>query len=58
MIRFLWCLGHHGSGRFEATNHKRAWRCLDCGAIMEKTGIELDQEQNWRLLEEVINDPN
>ena len=50
MIKFVWCLGHHGSGRFEETDHQREWKCLDCGAVMEKTGIELDQEQNWKLV--------
>jgi len=56
MIKFVWCLGHHGSGRFKELGYARRWECLDCGAVMEKTGAELDQEANWRLLEEVIDD--
>ena len=51
MIKFVWCLGHHGSGRFEETDHQREWKCLDCGAVMEKTGIELDQEKDWKLVQ-------
>ena len=58
MIKFVWCLGHSGSGRFRAVGYQREWRCLDCGAIMVKTGIELDQERNWRLVQEVTNDSN
>ena len=58
MIKFVWCLGHSGSGRFRAVGYQREWRCLDCGAIMVKTGIELDQERNWRLVQEGTNDSN
>ena len=58
MIKFVWCLGHHGGGRFEATDHPDEWKCMDCDAVMEKTGIELDQEKNWRLVQEVIDDSN
>jgi hypothetical protein len=58
MIKFVWCLGHHGSGRFKAVGYQREWKCLDCGAIMEKTGVEPDQEANWRLVQGVIDDSN
>ena len=64
MIKFVWCLGHHGSGRVRRSNEFQPsyrgteWECIDCGAIMVKTGIELDQEKNWRLVQEVIDDSN
>jgi hypothetical protein len=60
MIKFLWCLGHHGSGRFESVS-KNDWKCMDCGAVMERRGlgyIEPNGDLNWKLVEEVTNDPD
>ena len=56
MIKFVWCLGHHGSGRFEATDHPAKWKCMDCDAVMEKTKPDTVTEDGWRLLGEVIDD--
>jgi hypothetical protein len=56
MIKFLWCLGHSGSGRFRAVGDENDWKCMDCGAVMEKTGVEPDGDKNWRLVQEVIDD--
>ena len=56
MIKLVWCLGHSGSGRFRRSNEFQSsyrgteWECIGCGAVMEKTGIELDQEKNWKLV--------
>ena len=66
MIKFVWCLGHHGNGRFTEEHdsiyvHERnssMWRCLDCNAVMRKTGIELNWDRNWTLIEGVIDDPD
>ena len=56
MIKFVWGLGHHGSGRFEATDHPDEWRCMDCDAVMEKTKPDTVTEDGWRLLGEVTDD--
>ena len=64
MIKFAWCLSHHGNGRFieepyMGTWFKRnstRWKCLDCGAIMEKIGVELNDDRDWHLIEEGVND--
>jgi len=64
MIKFVWCLGHHGNGRFTEEPHSiygheknsSVWRCLDCNAVMKKIGTELNRERDWTLMEEVTND--
>tara|TARA_R100000808_G_scaffold23395_1_gene51887 strand:+ start:2084 stop:2281 length:198 start_codon:yes stop_codon:yes gene_type:complete len=63
MIKFVWCLGHHGSGRFTQEHNSiysqeknsSVWRCLDCDAVMKKVGVELNRDRDWTLME-VIND--
>ena len=61
MIKFVWCLGHQSSGRFrrsksQLSHRDTEWECIDCGAIMKKTGLESNQEGNWRLIKEVVDD--
>ena len=56
MIKFVWCPGHQGSGRFSRKG--QAWKCHDCGTAIEKEGMELDQEHRWKLVQEVLDDPN
>jgi hypothetical protein len=64
MVKFTWCLSHHGNGRFTSEPYRSAWfkenstrwKCLDCGAIMEKTGVELNDDRDWQLIEEGVND--
>ena len=60
MIKFVWCLGHHGNGRFTEEprsiyGHEKnssVWRCLDCDAVMKKVGSELNLEhRSWTLME-------
>jgi hypothetical protein len=64
MIKFVWCLGHHGNGRFTEEprsiyGHEKnssVWKCLDCDAVMKKVGSELNLEhRSWTLME-VIDD--
>ena len=64
MIKFVWCLGHHGNGRFTEEprsiyGHEKnssVWKCLDCDAVMKKIGSELNLEhRSWTLME-VIDD--
>ena len=60
MIKFVWCLGHHGNGRFTEEprsiyGHEKnssVWKCLDCDAVMKKIGAELNLEhRSWTLME-------
>ena len=60
MIKFVWCLGHHGNGRFTEEprsiyGHEKnssVWKCLDCDAVMKKVGSELNLEhRSWTLME-------
>ena len=57
-IKFVWCLGHHRNGRFEETGFPGEWRCHGCGTIMEKMSSRPDLENEWRLVEEVPDDPD
>ena len=64
MIKFVWCLGHHGNGRFTQEhnsiygheNNSSVWSCLDCDAVMVKTKPDTVTEDGWRLLGEVTDD--
>jgi hypothetical protein len=56
MIKFLWCLGHSGSGRFREVGDENDWKCIDCGAVMERKGLEPNGDLNWKLVQEVIDD--
>jgi hypothetical protein len=66
MVKFVWCLSHHGNGRFVEETYRRTWfknnstwwKCLDCNAVMEKTGVELNRDSDWQLIEEGVDDPN